>query len=538
MGVGHWSWRSSSGLATTVVHVDDVTRSFAEYREEAQAEFERQMRRDYPDRLPEDDEVTLDWAKDEGMESIIEATIGEEFPRWDDEQLYHEEEAAQRYEDLLDSVGEVFAASKLAGVTAHYPMLTPEFDKSARVIARSEWAQVVVREWESNIYFAVGPSDAVEQLAPLRLNTSESKFIAKCWSACDPKSTAFYLAADKSPAPIKLTAAESSMELLSHYGREYHPNGDLLTSVVDRLRSQAAELDNYNDNVAFFNTYGITPHELAEKTLEIEGMIALVEDYGGTPDMIAQAYERDRKALSDVLMTAMAINDEKPYRPDTAWTSKRADMSPYRQVAVVQLDGASASAFIVNQSPLNAISSAAPGSVSFMSEAEFERSIADAVARVAPHKVLEMNGGMFAIHSPVNGGLRNHDHGVLVFRGRMEWGHFDGYEKKVQEWLQNGGTTPLEQLPTWMTLATSGSEIRSILESLPSGSSVASCFDEQGDLLVTGALVESRNGEHSTVFVTTGSRPEMLSASYEPLVLNGVAIKPATPSNDREATYG
>lgn len=536
MGVGNWSWRSSSGLPTTVVHVDGVLRYFDDYREEAEKKFVEYVREHYADRLPEDEEPTLEWAKSEGLGAIIEAAIGDEFPDWDDQDGYSQQEAKQRFDDLLDRVVEVFGESKLPGLTQHYPMLTPEFDKAAHVLARSEWAQVVVRQWEGMIYFGVGPSDAIEDLGDLNLGTVESKFIEKVWAACDPKSTAFYLAADKKPAPIELTQQEQAMSVLvRQYG--YRPNGDLLTSVVERLRAQAAELDNYNANLQFFNDFGITPHDLATLNVEIEGLIAFVEEYGGTPDMVAQGYERDRQALRSALLTAMAIEGEKPYSPDTAWTSKRVDLSPFRQVAVVHLDRINASACIVNQDPLKAIGSAAPGSVSFMSEAEFEQSVMDSVERIAPHKVLELNDGMFSIHSPM-GGLRPHDHGVLVFRGRLEWGHFDGYNKQVEKWLQQGGTSPLEQLPGWMKLATSGPEIRSILDSLPAGSKIAECYDKSGDLQVTGALVETRNGAYSTVFVTTESKPHMLSASYEPLVLNGVAIKPASPTTDHEATYG
>lgn len=536
MGVGNWSWRSSSGLPTTVVHVDDMLRSFADYRKEAGEQFESYVREHYADRIPEDEDPTLEWAERENLQDIIKAAIGDEFPLWNDEHAYGETEAGQRFDDLLDRVGEVFGESKLPGLTTHYPMLTPEFDKAAHVLARSELAQVVVRQWEGMIYFGVGPSDAIENLGELNLGTLESKFIAKVWAACDPKSTAFFLAADKKPAPIELTQQERAMSVLARQDG-YHPNGDLLTSVVERLRAQAAELDNYNANLQFFNDFGITPHDLANLNFEIEGLIAFVEEYGGTPDMVAQGYESDRQALRSALLTAMAIEGEKPYSPDTAWTSKRVDLSPFRQVAVVQLDGPSANACIFYQDPLKAIGSAAPGSVSFMSEAEFEQSVMDSVERAAPHKVLELNDGMFSIHSPA-GAQRPNEASVLVFRGRLEWGHFDGYNKQVEQWLQQGGTSPLEQLPGWMTLATSGPEIRSILESLPAGSKIAECYDKSGDLQVTGALVETRNGAYSTVFVTTESKPHMLSASYEPLVLNGVAIKPASPSMDREATYG
>lgn len=535
MGVGHWSWISRNGLTTTVVHVDDILRSYEDYRKEAEAEFGYYARANYADRLPSDGQATFQWAQEEGLEGVINTVIGDEFPYWNDDQGYRENEYAQRSEHLFGSIGDFVAESKLAGVTQHNLMRTPQFDRAAHVMACSEWAQLVVREWESFIYLAVGPSDMLNAAPELLIGTPESKFLAKCWAACDPKSTAFYLAAGKMPAPIELTAAEAATVAEWAQRRSvYHPNGDVLTAVVERARERAAECDDFSKNEQFFNEFGITPHELATRSSEIECMIALIEEYGGTPEMIVDAYERERGVLTGALMKSLALSGEKPYCADTAWTSKRVDISPYRKVAVVQLDNAGLMSMKAKL-PLEAIRNAAPGSVSFMSESDFDANMEDVIVGPSMKKQFEMNDGMFTLVSPSAGG--SSEGGILIFRGCLEWGHFTEYEKKVQHWLQEGGTADLEQLPSWMTLTTSGSEIRAVLDSLPIGASAAQFFDESGDLTVTGAVVEVLNGSYNTVYVTTEGRPERLFARYEPLVLNGLVVTVAALSNDREVTY-
>lgn len=540
MGAGHWSWRSSGGWATSVVHVDDVQRSFDEYRKEAEEAFSRYVHEHYADRVPEDGEVTFEWAEDAGLQDIIETAIGDEFPRWNDASAYMQEESEQRYDDLLGSVGEQFESTKISGVKALYPMPQADFDPSARVIACSKWAQAVVREWESNIYFAVGPSQLLEDLGEVTLGTDESRFIAKLWAACDPKSTAFYLASDKAPALIELTDEERAF-VADHRGRPgYHPNGDALTAIVERLREQAAELDTPKANEEFFNAYGISPYGLATKTLEIEGMIAFVEEFGGTPDMVMASYERDREALHEVLLQALAINGEKPYRPNTAWTSKPVNLSPYRSVAMVQLDAEGARHFTLGDNPLAAIASAAPSSVAIMRESDFDAWVMDSLTAAGMSKAKVSNGDMFTLMAPAThaGPVATMDSAVLLFRGCLEWGHFAGRNAGVQSWMERGGAVPLEELPSWLSFKPAGTELRSIAQALPAAAA-GQFFDGAGDLSATGAFVQSLGDSYNTVFVTTASDPKSPSAVYKAVVFDGQAVNaPSAPSNTREVTYG
>lgn len=540
MGAGHWSWRSSGGWATSVVHVDDVRRSFDEYRKEAEEAFSRYVHEHYADRVPDGGEVTFEWAEDAGLQDIIETAIGDEFPRWNDASLYMQEESEQRYDDLLEGVGDVFESRQGNGIKALYPMPEADFDPSARVIARSNWAQAVVRNWEGHVYFAVGPAQRLEDLGEVTLGTDESRFIAKLWAACDPKSTAFYLAADKAPAQIELTDEERAFVADTRGRAGYHPNGDALTSIVERLREQAAGLDTYDGNVKFFNAYGISPHDLATKTLEIEGMIAFVEDFGGTPDMVMASYERDREALHDVLLEAMAINGEKPYRPDTAWTSKPVNLSSYRSVAMLQLDAEGARHFTLGNNPLAAIASAGPSGVAIMRESDFDAWVMDSLTASGMSKVQEQNGGMFTLLAPASGAgpVATIDSAVMVFRGCMEWGHFSGRKADVQNWMERGGAVPLSDLPSWLSFKPAGPELRSIAAAMPA-SAAANFFDGAGDLAASGAFVQTLGDTYNAVFVTTAADPKSPSAVYKAVVLDGqVVSEPSAPSNTREVTYG
>lgn len=545
MGVGNWSWRSSSGRATTVVHVDGLLESFEDYRKRANASLAAYVEEHYADRVEPGDVVDIEWARDHGLLDVVEAAIGDEFPLWDQEEAYARENAENRYWNLAESVTSHLQTGALQGMEvweSGSQMARAAFDGGARVIACTPLTQVVMREWESSIYLGVGPSDALENTEDFPQDKDVEKFIAKCCAACDPRSTAFYLAADKRPAPVELTRHE--IMRVAESRRYPHLHGamtDVLAAVVGRITAQAEVLEeggnaSYNDQLAFFNDFGIAPDDLLLKKDLVQDMIAFLEDHKATPGMANAAYETEFEQLSERLMTALAINGEEPYRPTTAWTSKRVDMSPYRMVSVMHLEDQAARMAVYGQDNLLAVMSGVkPGCVSVMREADFVKHVAHAVTAQCPVERVHLNGGMATL---MTASAADPDLGsILVWRGRPEWGHFAQIERNDALWIEKGGVAQLTDLPSWMKQTVDGHGIRSELDALklPEGQA-ASFYDSRGDLTVTGVLSESVPG--GNVFVTSSDLPLAPEAQYRAVVYQGAVVQAPAPAQKSEVTYG
>jgi hypothetical protein len=239
--------------------------------------------------------------------------------------------------------------------------------------------------------------------------------------------------------------------------------------------------------------------------------------------MVVQGYEQELYALESALLNAMACNGENPYRPDTAWTSKKVDLSPYRHVLAIQLDAAQVER--VERGGFQVSEFLSGPRMSLMPEAIFDRTVTGSIQKAFP-KAVGPSDDVTQLYVS-SGNSAQSMGGVLVWRGHLEW-LGERVQDKSDAWLRQGGIAPLSELPLWMHLAADPEEIRATLDQVRAP--VGSPED------VTGVLAETRDGEYGTVFITYSSRPYDLGASYEAVLLNGTAQ--TSPELRQELSHG
>lgn len=527
MGAGNWSWRSQSGLSTFVVHIDAVRQDFDDYREDAEKEFVGYLKKTHPNLVQEGDEPSLAWAEENGLKSIIEDAIGDSFPYWDNQEGFYLEESRNRYDDLLNALVDASQRGDLPSTSV---------DADARVVASKKYAQLLLREWETYLYLAVGPTDELEEYLPAQaFDTKAELFVARCLAACEPANTSFLHVAGK-PAAIELDDRE---RLMVRDGLRAAPAERL----IDRIQAIANELDDQEEQDAaaeakFLEDFGITTSELAVRRDDVEAILEFVNHVGELPCTVMEQYGTEYEQMRDELLSQLAAMEEQPMRPDTAWTSKRVDMRPYRDAAVIQLDGSAIATMIYGQHATTAVESAVPGAISIMSEEQLDAFVLKKVLEQYPHEAAKSLEGYFTLYTRGSSPSQQQE-GALVYRGHLSWGNVAKAEQRTDEWVKTGGTATRLQLPVWYDYVPAN-QVREVLVSLPAPSSVVkSFFDANGDLKVTGMLVERRGDEMGQVYVTDSAAPDKDHANFRPVLVNGAWVEP-TPvlENERGVSYG
>lgn len=528
MGAGNWSWRSSTGLSTFVVHVDSAPSGFDEYREQAEKGFVSHLEAQHANLIPKDAEPTLDWAQDNGLTSIIEDAIGGEYPYWDNETGFYANASEERFDEVI------CALSRNGEMTRQSDLRRTAVDEGAVVLDSGKYVQLLMREWETYIYLAVGPTDQVEEELPREpFDAKAELFVAKCLAACVPSKTTFHQVAGK-PAAIALTDHE---HLLVKDGR--------VVAAAERVISRitaAAHVLNDNPDAAreakFLLDFGITVSDLYVRDDDVANVLDFVERLRELPSTVIAQYDTEYAQMRDTMMGRLASLEYKPAMPDTAWTSKVVDMRAYRHAAAIQLDGPGVASFLWNEgSPMDVMGRVAPGCISVMSEAAFDDVVLGKITEHYPHKARVTSNGYFTLYT--TGATPSQQEGVLVFRGHRDWGHLQTAEARTEGWIKAGGTATREQLPVWFDYVPA-SGVREVLASLPAPSSVVkSFFDANGDLKVTGMLVERRGDEMGQVFVTESLAPNTDRAQFRPVLVNGVWNEPSPQlANEKGVGHG
>ena len=524
MGAGHWSARSKY-FDTSVIHVDQLLESFDDYQEMAGESFKHWLQETHPGKFPDVPGVAqggelIAWAKANNLHSYLEEALDDEYQFWDDPEAYVQDASEMRLEELEASVCASIAKALPGAKVGRASLKGREFwgDKCATVLAQTRFAQVVLRHWEGMLFFAIAPKNEVENLGPFLTSENQSdicQFVGRCWAACDPQNKDFsrYIRSDRGAAPVDLRPTEVG---LSHDGRI---TSRLLDAVVARAVERATVLEAEDSEVDcqdFTEDFGIEPCELTHVHLTgyLDFHLECIEELSATPVMVFQGYQQELYALESALLNAMACNDEEPYRPDGAWTSKKVDLSPYRHVLAIQLDAAQVER--VERGGFQVSEFLSGPRMSLMPEAVFDRTVTGSIQKAFP-KAVGPSDDVNQLYVS-SGNSAQSMGGVLVWRGHLEW-LGERVQDKSDAWLRQGGIAPLSELPLWMTLSTDPDEIRATLDQVEAP--VTSPQD------VTGVLAETRDGDFGSVFVTYASRPYDLGASYEAVLLNGTAQTPS-----------
>lgn len=542
MGAGNWSARSRY-FETSVVYVDELLESFEDYRQRAEQEFKRwlvenhpsttvlQLLGEIPGAVEEFSGSIIDWAKENHLQGYLDEALGEEFPLWDSPETFAVEESADRLDLLLESTSGSLAQALPKVLVNRGALKHRQFwsDPNAMVLAEARYAQVALRHWEGNLYFAVAPKNDVENQGPFLTREHKAEiceFLGRCWAACDPQNKEFsrYSNSARGPAPVELRPTEA--------GRIHDGKVDsiLLDAVVARAVAQATQLEASGDEAgiqAFTDAFGIEPSYLvhAERTSDLAVHLECVEELDATPQMVMDSYTHESRALENALLNSLARDGEKPMRPDTAWTSKAVDLSNYRHVVAVQV-GPEQIEKLMHAPSLPSELLSGPR-MSVMRENVFDRTVAGAVQNVYPH-VADVHGDIMKLHLRSAGDTVGG--GVFVWRGHLDW-LAQNVQGTSDLWLREQGSTRLGELPVWMSLQTDSGAVRDVLDSVAAPASIAkNFFTEDGSLDVTGVMVETRDGDYGTVYVTYDSRPHSLSARYEAVLLNGTWNMPTAPA--------
>lgn len=534
MGAGNWSARSRD-FETSVIHVDDLRESFADYRAHAEEAFKQWLVKNHPSttvlqllgvRPGAAEEFTgsvIAWAKENGLQDYLEEALSDDYPVWDNENAFAQDQSEDRFNELTYAIR---LASKQALPTAEadadqLKQAIFDADRGAMVLALGQYAQVVIRHWESYLYLGVAPKNEVDNEGHFITKGRDptlTELLGRCWAICDPDNNAFarYRAPGRDAALVELRPSEIG---LRHGDRV---DARLLQGVVDRIVERAQQLDAANDQPGmkqFKADFGIeVPHLLSsKKNVELDVHIEFVSQFNATPAMVVEGYERELNILNRAILDCMASLSEKPLRPDTAWTSKVVDLSGYRHVVAVQVGAEQIDALQAQKTIDVAMSSAAACQISLMPENVFDRTVTGAIQQRYPYQELIEPGGL-ELHLRSAG---DRDGGVVVWRGHRDWLATDmGGQQSA--WLREKGSARLGELPAWMSLATDSSEIRETLDALAVPAAVGKgFFSAEGDLEVTGVLVEVRDGDYGSAHVTYSSRPFGVDATFETVLLNG-----------------
>lgn len=538
MGVGNWRW-SSRVFSTDSLSVNDLVESWEELRERAFKALIDYLKGNHPEiELPED--ATLQWAEDELPSELLSEALDDEFPYWDSQESWGTEQSQERWRHFLHELvpRAVLSANKDVRTdpaeVRHYQC---PHDTDATTVAVGRLVQVVMRHWETDFVFGIGPTAALDNEEPTFENEQYRplfELIGRVWAACsdDPAFDRY-----RQPlVPVEVSAAERAEA--AKYERI---NDSLLSRVLGRVVSEATLIGVRSDEAAaerFEKAYGISAETLVRESDVLDELCAFVRDFGGTPAMVGQAYDREFAVMFDAVVGALASEGETVCRPDTAWTSTRVDLSPYRQAVVMQLhrDGVKLALGDKYDDVLQMARETPAYKTSVMSESVYERSVAGAVKARYPHEVaLFKSDGMWTLHLR---DANDREEGVLVFRGHESWGHLPGLKREQDEYFKSGTGRLLSVLPSWFHLATDVGEIKDILSSLSAPQSLrGDLYGDEGEPQVTGLLVEVRDGEYGSVFASTSARPYESLALYECVLLNGRWNEPA-PEATMEPGHG
>ena len=523
MGVGNWSLRSF--FKTDVIQVDSMSETFEAYRERALDALKVEVASRYPDVQVAD--LTLVGLGEMGLDAAITDLI-EEFPFWDDEGAFARDNSQQRYADLKEAL-----EAAVASVTGkelsddELKHLKCDLDKSAAVVGLGRYAQVVLREWESDLYVGIAPTNKVEdgfyRWGDMDGSDME-RLLGKClsWIRPDNKQLDVYRDGMGNSVP-KLIELE---------------NGESLFKVSTRVFEKAEQLEMSASDAAaadqFFKEFGVTTAQvMAMDQTQVEYQCELIDSIDATPTIVKQAYAKELDALSRAVLNCMAELGEEPYRPSGAWTSKKVDLSPYRHVAAVQLDAQGLAS--VKKGELLQALECDPWRASILRESEFDRTVVGAIQNRFP-VATKLHGDMYTLYE------RRHDSGtdadgVLVWRGHRSWGQLDGLQVKQAQWLNDGRAVNLGDLPQWMALSTDGSDVSATLDGAPQALA-QTFYDAEGSLDVTGVLAEVGDGDYRSLFVTNSSRPFAKNASYEAVLFNGQWKPTDVPTPSMEVSRG
>jgi len=557
MGVGNWGMRSAR-FDTETWHVDATLVTFEDYRANALAELRGAVKLANPEISDEAlKHVTFDKYQDAGWEieglDEIQETIREEFQFLDDRDGYSDDVSDDRYADLSEGLQGAVAVA--VGDTRDFSELRKamkqescDTDKDAVVMGVGKLTQVVLRSWQHYYYIGIGPTNALEDNDSLfdNSNVDVETLLVRCMAALDPDSPK--LAAYRTPlAPIELRPHEiAALGVAAGDG-----NINFLDAVVRRamalaesLELKAALADNLDPQeraelearcADFEAGFGVDPGEFSLLSDPIEDYLEFVERIGLTPGMAEREYEEELRRMKDVVLNFMAVNEEEAYQPNGAWTSGKADLSAYRHAAAVQVDAHTAA--LIKSGQDGALIQALvqnPSRVSLMRESDFDASLASAVEKACPIE-MKLKPGMFTLHENDTTPEKS---AVLVWRGHLNWGHFDlkKFEAASQKLLDISVAFELSELPQWMAHVTRDDLIRETLESLAVPPEVAKSFyADDGSLLVTGVLTEVGNGALRAVYVTNSRMP---MDEYEPIVLNGLVKAAPAPVPEMGVSHG
>ncbi|SFF33855.1 hypothetical protein [Paracidovorax wautersii] len=520
-------------MPTAVMHVDQVVETFADYRARAEGEFVSYLKVKHGALIPDSSQVTLEWAKEQGLEWAVEEAIGDEYSFWDDEESFYIDRQASRHEDLV----EIFMMRSGNGGIEPVGERGKANGDDALVLAKGSFAQLVMRNWEGQVIFAIGPLPKLDDELDLDKMVADNKaatvFVAKCLAACDPTSPSYLDAAQGKPAVIEV----------SDRVRDLARRGwivDAARDVIDRAYATAHSVAKDDDAAAesvFESNFGIAAGDLLVVRDEVDTLIEFAENFDGElPDSVSKQYEREYLRLREFVLDRMAYAEEQPYVPDTAWTSKRVDLSAYRTAAAIQVDHASIAPFLAAQGQIRyPLMHAAPGSMSRMSEKDFDIHVMPRILEKYPFERAKSENGLWTLYTS-GPGSEHEAEGALVFRGHRSWGHLHALGALTARWLRDTPAVALSELPQWFHLSSDPVEVSEVLASTRPPETVMKPF---GDLSVTGVLFEKRGAEIAQLYVTHAAHPVLMTASFRPVIVDGQwNVSEADVSSTQEVDHG
>lgn len=554
MGVGHWSY-GSRDFETEVIHVDQLKESFADYQKEGIDACVAWLNAHRPDIfLPNLSSLTPQEIERAGNIEFLQPPddpsvksweeLVDEYPFLNDESGFYQEKSGERIADFESELRSLELPPGLKTVSLADSHVTSKYaergeDRNRSVLAKGRHAQVVLRYWEDMIFIGIGPTPAVEndsQTCSENVDGELDTFLARCWAACDPSNSRFvdYVRPLGGPAPVELRPSEIAVSL----GGAVAP--DLLACVVDRA-AKAAELivsiedqnaEEYKKSESSFKkSFGISPKQLLayEQGDELGIYVEFTGAHDSTPMMLQSEYENEFATLKHAVLDRIAALGEEPMRPDSAWTSKAVDLSAYQHTLVVQLDADEVAIALLNPGRIPMMAADAdpkPFRSSFMATNVYDRTVVGAVQQAYPVKIdLNPSTALYLRSEADKSG------GAMVWTGHASWLAVDP-QGTQRAWLARSESCQLGELPGWMSLVTGADEIRETLSSLAAPAEIARNFyTEEGNLDVTGLLLETRDGEYGAAFVCYGARPFANDAGYEPVLLGGQWNVPSAENN-------
>ena len=511
MGVGNWSWSPSSGMPEFTVHVDDLPETFEEYRGRAEAAWIEHARTHFASLIEDDVVPDFAWAQENLSQSEIESAIEEEFPHWDDQEGYSVNASGDRLDDLIESLGESLQEESLQ-ITDRVTYLKHVDD--AISIARGKLVDVVVKPWETQLYIGVGPSAKLEEQGKFDFSPAVERFVAMHMSACAPTKSSFYeLSASHD---YEFTMSPRVISLLRE-GRKMAAASELLDATVDLART--LEVSGSSDDCdAFQRRFGLEPSHVTMQSTsdQIDILFDYAEAIGDLPTSVAKAYQVEFAKARDAVKKCLALSGEQVYQRDTGWTSKRVDLSDFRDVALVSLNEGQLGQIRWVASLGEAMSQMqlylGVEQVAFVKQsalAGLEDRLRDSFNPVT----VEAKDGLLALYSAGSGlgGMAVLDASYLSslrYRSPAKIAH-------------DGAGFFRDDLPAWLEPVTDPKGLRDVVQAVASLPGLEShLVMSGGDLAVSGMLVLKDGGGVQSLYATNDPVPGARS-TYRPLVIHG-----------------